>query len=452
MTVPDGLPKRERTWAFVTIALALTMAVLDGSIVNVALPNIAKDLRVDPAAVIWVINAYQLAIVAALLPLAFLGEIVGYKRVYWAGLAVFTLGSFGCALSASLPLLVTARVVQGFGAAGIMSVNSALVRFIYPQAMLGRGLGNNALVVALSSAAGPTIAATILSLGSWPWLFLVNVPIGTVALAIAARALPETPKSARRFDWLSAALNALTFGLLITGIDGISNAPSLAIPLLELAGAGVMGAGFVWYQLKVPAPLLPVDLMRIPVFALSMLASVSTFAAASIAFVALPFYLQDVTGRSEVATGLLMTPWPAAVAVIAPIAGRLTDRFSPGALGGLGLGALCAGLVLLALLPAEAGTADLVWRLAVCGFGFGLFQSPNNKMIITSAPRERSGGASGMLSTARLTGQSLGAALVAIIFGILSPRDTAVALGVAAALAGIGCCASMLRMRPSRSG
>lgn len=450
MSGADGLPERERRWAFAAIALALTMAVLDGSIVNVALPNVARDLRVDPASVIWVINAYQLAIVAALLPLAFLGEIVGYKRVYWCGLAVFTVGSLGCALSGSLPLLVAARVLQGFGAAGIMSVNSALVRFIYPQAMLGRGLGNNALVVALSSAAGPTIAATILSLGSWPWLFLVNVPIGLLALVIAARALPDTPKRARRFDWLSAGLNAITFGLLITGIDGISNAPSLAIPALELIGAVAIGAAFVWYQLKLPAPLLPVDLMRIPVFALSMLASVSTFAAASIAFIALPFYLQDVTGRSEVATGLLMTPWPAAVAVIAPIAGRLTDRFSPAALGGLGLAALCAGLVLLALLPAEAQTADFVWRLGVCGFGFGLFQSPNNKIIITSAPPERSGGASGMLSTARLTGQSLGAALVAVIFGIAGPGETTLALSVAAALAAVGCCASTLRTRARR--
>jgi len=231
------------------------------------------------------------------------------------------------------------------------------------------------------------------------------------------------------------------------GVDGISNAPSLTIPLLELAGAAVIGAAFVWYQLKLPAPLLPIDLLRIPVFALSMVGSVCTFAAASIAFVALPFYLQDVTGRSEVATGLLMTPWPAAVAVMAPISGRLTDRFSPGALGGLGLAALSAGLVLLAVLPVDAGTADLVWRLAVCGLGFGLFQAPNNKLIIISAPRERSGGASGMLSTARLTGQSLGAALVAVIFGIVGPRETGVALWIAAALAGVGCCASTLRTR-----
>jgi DHA2 family multidrug resistance protein-like MFS transporter len=241
VTTPDGLPERERKWAFATIALALTMAVLDGSIVNVALPNIARDLRVEPASVIWVINAYQLAIVAALLPLAFLGETIGYKRVYWTGLAVFTVGSLGCALSGSLSLLVAARILLRFGAAGIMSVNSALVRFIYPQAMLGRGLGNNALVVALSSAAGPTIAAAILSLGSWPWLFLVNVPIGALALVIAARTLPETPKRPRRFDWLSAGLNALTFGLLIMGIDGISNAPSLTIPMIELAGGAAIG-------------------------------------------------------------------------------------------------------------------------------------------------------------------------------------------------------------------
>src|SRR3954471_16167228 len=199
MMLMDGLPKPERTWAFITIALALTMAVLDGSIVNVALPVIAKKLAVDPSAVIWVVNSYQLAVVSALLPLAALGDIVGYKRVYWGGLAVFTVGSLACALSGSLALLIIARVVQGFGAAGIMSVNSALVRFIYPHQMLGRGLGNNALVVAISSAAGPTIAAAILSVGPWPWLFLVNLPIGAVALIIGARALPETPRVARRF-------------------------------------------------------------------------------------------------------------------------------------------------------------------------------------------------------------------------------------------------------------
>src|SRR3954453_10145162 len=313
--------------------------------------------------------------------------------------------------------------------------------------MLGRGLGNNALVVAISSAAGPTIAAAILSVGPWPWLFLVNLPIGAVALIIGARALPETPRVARRFDWLSAALNAFTFALLITGIDGISNAPSLTVPLAEVGAGILIGSVFVWYQVRLPSPLLPIDLLRIPIFALSMVGSVCTFAAQTMAYVGLPFYFQDVIGRTEVETGFLMTPWPLAVAVIAPVAGRLTDRFSAGLLGAIGLAGLTAGLVLLALLPPHPSSADVLWRLAICGLGFGLFQSPNNKLIITSAPRERSGGASGMLSTARLLGQSLGAALVAVTFGLLGPGRTAAVLWAGAALAAVACIASTMRTR-----
>lgn len=388
---------------------------------------------------------------ASLLPLAALGDIVGYKRIYWVGLAVFTLGSLACALSDSLSFLIAARVFQGLGAAGIMSVNSALVRFIYPKDMLGRGLGKNALVVATASAAGPTVAAAILSIGSWPWLFLVNVPIGVIALVIGARSLPETPRAERSFDWLSAALNAVTFMLLITGIAGISSAPYIAIPLIELASAALIGFAFIRYQAALPSPLLPVDLLRIPILALSMIGSVCTFAAQTMALLALPFYLQDAIGRSDVETGFLMTPWPLAVAVVAPIAGRLADRFSAGLLGAIGLGALTTGLVLLALLPDSPTSVDVLWRLAICGLGFGLFQSPNNKLIITSAPSERSGGASGMLSTARLLGQSLGAAFVGVTFGLLGPGQTAAVLWFAAGLAAMACVASSMRTRDFRN-
>jgi MFS transporter, DHA2 family, multidrug resistance protein len=441
----DGLPNPERLLAFLAIAIALTMAVLDGAIVNIALPIIARDLQVDPATAVWAVNAYQLAVIVALLPLASLGDILSYRRIYWAGLAVFTIASLGCALAGSFPMLIAARVLQGLGAAGIMSVNIALVRFIYPSNLLGRGVGNTALVVAVSSAAGPTVAAAILSLASWPWLFLVNVPLGLVALVVAARTLPDTPRSARRFDWPGAILNALTCGLLITGIDGLSNSERLTDPLLALGGAGLAGFVFVRYQMRLPAPLLPLDLLRRPVFALSMMTSVCSFAAQTLAYVSLPFYLHDVLGRSVAETGLLMTPWPLAVAVAAPIAGRLADRYSPGLLGGIGLVILATGLALLAVLPPVPSTADIVWRLTVCGLGFGLFQSPNNKAIISSAPRERSGGASGMQSSARLLGQSLGAALVAVLFGLISDNPTAGILWLAATLSAIGCVTSSLR-------
>ncbi|MCJ2126453.1 MFS transporter [Methylobacterium sp. J-077] len=445
----DGLPPRERLLAMAAIGLAMTMAVLDGAIVNVALPVMAKDLAVKPADAIFVVNAYQIAVTASLLPFASLGDIFGFRRVYLPGLALFVAASLACAVAPSLPLLITGRIVQGLGAAAIMSVNIGFVRFIYPHRMIGQGVANVALVVAVASAAGPTVAAAILSVATWPWLFLVNVPVGLLALAVATRTLPVTPASGRRFDLVSAVLNALTFGLLIIGIDGLGDPERQAIAVAELVGALVIGAVFVRRQVRLPAPLLPVDLLRIPAFALSMATSVASFAAQMVSYVALPFYFQDVLHLSSTQTGFLLTPWPIAVAAMAPVSGRLADRYPPGLLGGIGLAMLAAGLVCVTLLPAAPATLDIVWRLTLCGLGFGLFQSPNNKVIVTSAPRERAGGASGMQSTARLTGQSLGAALVAVIFGLthgLGPeRAVTLSLSCAVALAALGGCASVLR-------
>ncbi|BCM82406.1 MFS transporter [Methylobacterium indicum] len=445
--VADGLPTRARLWAMLAIGIAMSMAVLDGAIVNVALPVMAKDLQVTPGAAIFITNGYQLAVTAALLPLASLGDILGYKRVYCTGLALFTAASLACALAGSLPMLVAARIVQGLGAAGIMSVNIALVRFVYPHRMIGRGVGTMALIVAIASAAGPSVAAAVLSLTSWPWLFLVNVPLGLAALTLATRMLPATPRSGARFDALSALLNALVFCLLITGVDGLGEAGRGGTALALLTAASLVGIAFVWMQARLPAPLLPIDLLRIPVFALSMVSSVCSFSAQMMAYVALPFYFQDVLHLTSTQTGLLMTPWPIAIAVIAPFAGRLADRYPPGLLGAIGLVALSAGLALMASLPAEASPLAIAWRLTVCGLGFGLFQSPNNKVIITSAPRERSGGASGMQSTARLLGQSLGAAVVAVIFGHLHAGGTATVLWLSSALALTGALASGLRVR-----
>ena len=204
----DGLPQPQRNWAILTIALGLVMSVIDGSIANVALPTIAGALHASPAFSIWIVNGYQLAITISLLPLASLGEIIGYRRVYLGGLVLFTLASVFCAVSNTLLLLTVARIVQGFGAAGILSVNAALVRYTYPRAQLGRGIGVNALVVATSAAVGPTVAAAILAVGTWPWLFAINVPIGIVTLALAWRTLPHTEPAVHSFDWQSAGLSA----------------------------------------------------------------------------------------------------------------------------------------------------------------------------------------------------------------------------------------------------
>jgi DHA2 family multidrug resistance protein-like MFS transporter len=446
----DGLPPPQRRWAVLTLALAVGLAVLDGAIANIALPTIATDMHATPSAAIWVINAYQLAVTVSLLPLASAGEIYGYRRVYLAGLMIFTAASLCCAFSQSLMTLTAARVLQGFGAAGILSVNTALTRFVYPRALLGRGLGLNALIAATCSALGPTIASGLLAVATWPWLFAVNVPIGALALVVAVRSLPGTPRATHRFDAGSAALSALTFGLLIIGIGGYAHGEQVTAVLVELSGSVACGVMLVRRQLDRTAPLLPIDLLRIPLFRLSAATSICSFCAQAVAFVSLPFTLQGAMGWNATATGLLMTPWPVATACMAPLAGRLSDRYSAGVLGGIGMAVFTAGLLLLAALPVHAGAADIAWRMGVCGLGFGFFQSPNNRAMISAAPRHRSGGASGMLGTARLLGQTFGAALVALIFS-LSTGGANPSLLVGAGFAACGGVASMLRLTPART-
>ena len=443
---PDGLPVPRRYWAMAAIALAIAMSVLDSTIVNVALPTIARDFGASSAASIWVINAYQLAILVVLLPLASLGETVGYRRIAQTGLVVFTLASLGCACAPTLLTLCIARVVQGLGAAGIMGVSTALVRFTYPHRHLGRAIGLIALVVASSAALGPTLAAAVLAVAHWRWLFGINVPLGVVALLIAVYALPDNEHARRPLDLVGAALYAGTFGLLLSGLQSLAHHAATSLALVHITCACLFGLLLVRRELRREAPLIPFDLLRIRVFSLSLLTSVCSFMAQATALVALPFEIQRL-GHSAVATGLLMTPWPLALALAAPLAGRLADRYAAGMLGGLGLAVLAAGLLLLAFFPAGGGVAGFVWRMALCGLGFGFFQSPNNRAIIASAPRERSGAAGGMLSAARLLGQSLGAASVAILFRGYAASGSNVALCVAALLALSGAVVSAFRLR-----
>ena len=434
-TAQDGLPPPERLRALLVIILGIFLAVLDGTIVNLALPDITRALHSTAAQSIWVINAYQIATLALLLPLATLGDIIGYRRVYLVGMAVFTVGSLACASADSLTTLALGRAVQGMGAAGIMSVNAAMVRLIYPRALLGRGIATNSMVVAIASVTGPSIAAGILSTTSWPWLFALNVPLGLLSLTMGRRALPNNPPRAPgdevpKFSPVDVVLNILMFGLIFMGVDGLGVRPeagpgaplstSIAWPLALLAAGVLVGVVYVRRQLKERLPLFPLDLLRIPVFALSMGTSIGAFSAQMLAYIGLPFLLLEGFGRSHLETGLLLTAWPLGIVVMAPIAGRLIGRFSGGALGGAGMGLLSFGLMLLALLPDHPGNLHIVGPLALCGMGFGLFQSPNNHTILTSAPAHRSGGASGMLGTARLTGQTLGAVLLAILFSTTS--------------------------------
>jgi DHA2 family multidrug resistance protein-like MFS transporter len=442
----DGLPAERRSWAAAAIFTALAMASLDTAIANVALPAIAADLHVGPADVIWVVNVYQIALVATLLPLAALGEIVGHHRIYLAGLLLFTLASLACAGAWSLPSLLTARVLQGLGASGIMSVNTALVRYVYPGRLQGRGFGHNAMVVATAFTLGPTIASGILALGPWPWLFAVNIPFGLVAMAIGLKTLPRTPRASHAFDFPGALLAASCLGLFMLGIGSAAHHERPAYIAIELVAAVGLGFVLIRRQADHPAPILPIDLFRRPLFTLSTATAICSFAVQGLAFVSLPFYFEDILGRTQVETGFFMTPWPLVVAIMAPIAGRLSDRYAAGILGSLGLALLGLGMALLAALPANPGVADIVWRMALCGCGFGFFQAPNMKAIMSSAPSGRSGSASGIVATARLIGQTSGAALAALCFGLVGREGATTALVLGAAFAVLGGVMSMLRL------
>ena len=425
----DGLPVRERRFAVAVLVVGTVMAVLDGSIANVALPTIARELHVGASASVWVVNAYQLAVTATLVAFASLGEVRGYRGVYACGIALFTLGSLACALSHSLPALVVARIVQGLGGAAVMSTAPAVYRTIYPSALLGRAVGISALTVASAASAGPALGGAILGVAPWPWLFAINVPVGLAAVLFAWRALPAGTGRGGAYDFPSALLGGPALALFVVALDGAGRRSGLAATLGELLAGIVLAVAFVVRQRSLPAPMLELGIFRIPRFSLAAATSLASFLCQGLAFVALPFLFQLGLGYSAFASGALFTSWPLAIACVAPLAGGLSDRVAPPLLSTIGLGVLAAGVALLAALGPHASAFDIVWRGAVCGAGFGFFQAPNNRELMGSVPRENSGSASGVLATVRGSGQSLGAAVVAIVLASASTAAPATRVG-----------------------
>ncbi|KQZ00028.1 multidrug ABC transporter [Caulobacter sp. Root1455] len=415
------------TLAIASVLTALMLVVLDASIVNVALPTLARDLRVSPAAAVLVVTAYQTGLVMALLPCAALGESLGHRRVFIGGVALFTVASGLCAIAPNLAWLVVARLAQGLGAAAVMSLGVALLRTVVPAHRLGVAIGWNALVVALTSAAGPTVGALVLSLASWPWLFAINLPLGFLVLA-AANALPLAPGSARRLERVSLALSMSAFGLLIVGAEMIVKAPAIAV--VAFAG-GVLGlTTLIRREASHAAPLLPLDLLRAPSFRRSVIASACCFIGQGAGLIALPFYLQHGLGLSPLEAGLYITPWPLMAAVSATLAGRMAKPSTTALLCATGCALLSAGLLAASAWPLAEAPVTIVPIVMLCGLGFGLFQVTNNRNMFLSAPMERSGAAGGLQSMARLTGQTAGVVVMTLLFSRLT-LDAAPRIGLA---------------------
>jgi DHA2 family multidrug resistance protein-like MFS transporter len=444
----DGLPTPRRYAAMFAVLTAIVLVVLDAAIANLALPTIARTLAVTPGASVWVVTGYQVAIVMFLLPAGAAGESFGYRRVFMAGVVLFTLASAACALAPSLPWLVAARFIQGMGSAAVMALGVGIIRFIYPRRLLGAAIGWNALAVAFASAAGPSIGAAILSVAGWPWLFAVNLPIGAVVM-ILARWLPTPHTTGRRIDLVSVALNAGTFGAFFIGIDRVVAEPLSGIVLLAAALLGIIA--LIRRDRTRANPLIPLDLLRVRSFRLSVIASICCFTGQMAGMVALPFYLQHELGRSAFEAGLYMTSWPLTVALAAPLSGRLADRFSTDVLCAAGGICLAAGLGLAAFWPLQGSPIPLVLFMVLSGLGFGFFQTPNNRNMLLSAPKERSGAAGGMQGMARLSGQTAGSVLLLVLFGLVAAeRAPHLGLAISALLAFSAGIISMLKIDRAR--
>jgi MFS transporter, DHA2 family, multidrug resistance protein len=429
--------------------------MIDQTIATTALPTIAHDVNASAAASIWVINGYQLGLMVGIIPLATAGDIAGYWRVYRIGLIIFVLASLACVLSHSLFALSFARFVQGVAGAALTVSSAPINRLVFPPKMLGSATGYGAMAVALGAASGPIIGGAILAVGPWQWLFAVNIPIGIGVYLLALKVIPKTPGHRGAFDVQSAIMSTAAFGLAVFGFDGLGESGFSPLALGEVIAATVIGGLFIRRELTMPLPMFPIDLFREIRFTLAAFACYASFVAQATAYIALPFAFQTVLGHTPLQVGELLLPWLLASAVIAPISGPLADRYNSSRLAAIGLAVFGLGLLSAMLMGSDPSPLDISWRMAVCGIGWGLFQSPNNRSIQSSAPRERSGAPQAIQALARVGGQTTGAIIVAIVFALdghttgqssgITSNAVVITLAVAAAWAFVASFASVVR-------
>jgi DHA2 family multidrug resistance protein-like MFS transporter len=434
--------------AATALSLGTILTVIDGAIASVALPTIARDLHVDNSSVVLVVTIYQLMLVMLLFPFSGIAERIGIKRVYQGGQLLFTVATALCFFAKSLPFLLLVRALQATGAAASLSVLSAMIRLIYPANRLGRGLGLNAVMVSIAGAMAPTIGGLIISVAPWPWVFMAAAPFGVLSLWLGRQSLPESQPRHSQYDLAGALLNMATFGLLISGLQVSVHGGGLGIGLGLIVAGVVLGFVLVRHELRVTSPILPVDLLADPIISLSAGGALLVFVGQMLLTLSLPFRLQHSYGFSPGEVGAMIAPWPAALMIANPVAGALSDRVPAGLLGAIGMALTTTMMIFLALLPAHPTYFDLAWRMALCGAGVGLYIAPNGRLIVGSAPRGRTASAGGIVGTVRLTGQALGATLVAMLLA-WNLGTTRVPGLIGAALTGTACLCSLLRLNPS---
>ncbi|GHC24703.1 MFS transporter [Aidingimonas halophila] len=446
----DGLPGPERRLAVLVLVLGTLLAVIDTTMINIALPSIAHDLGVPGSRAVWVVSLFQVVCAAMLLLCASLSELVTRRRLYIAGLGVFSLSALGSALSTSLEMLLVFRALQGLGAAATLSIGPSLYRRIFPSRLLGSAMGLSALVVAGGYASGPTLGGAVLAITDWPWLFALNVPLGLAALVLAWRALPSEPRRKGGFDLQGALWSVAMLACFFLAMDAVGHGDTGWSVVALVIGSLASGWLFFRRQRRASHPLLPLSLFRERRFSLAVIVSGLAFVAQGLTFVALSFLYQQEMGHSPLMTAWLFTPWPLTIMLAGPLSGRLADRINPALLSTSGLVLLLCGLISLSLLESGASVVDSLWRTALCGLGFGLFQAPNNREMMSQVPKARSANASGVMSTVRTVGQSFGVASVGVWLAA-ELGSVQWSIWVACSACGLAIMASLCRTAPTLS-
>ncbi len=413
---PNRAPNK---WGAMTaVGMSVFMSTLDVNIVNVSLPTLVEELDTDFATIQWVIIGYVLVLTSLTLSMARLGDMLGKRKLFAVGLAIFTLGSLSCGLAPNVKWLIGSRAFQGFGASITQALGAAIVTDVFPQAERGKALGIIGGIVSVGLAMGPAVGGILIGTLGWRSVFMVNIPIGLVAMFAAVRFIPSAVRSdsRERFDFLGASIIFVTLACYAIGMTlgqrrGFNYGP---IPcLLFTAVLGLIS--FVFAEKHIKQPIVELNLFRNVLFSINLLMGVLVFVAISGNFV-IPFFLELVKGYPPQTVGLLMMVVPVSMGLIAPPAGILSDRLGSRGISLLGLLIAVIGCLSISTLNEDVSLAGVVLRLTPFGIGMGLFQSPNNSAIMGAAPKDRLGLASGLLTLMRTLGSTSGIPLVGALF------------------------------------
>lgn len=417
---------KNRYLILINVVLMTFMACIDGSVVNVALNNMAEKLSVSDASITWVVTSYLIVISATILIFGRLGDIKGKVRIFKWGVGLFTFGSLLCGISNSLPVLIVSRIIQGIGAAGAMATNQGIITQVFPGNERGKALGISGTFVALGSMVGPPLGGFMIDAFSWRYIFLINVPIGIFAIVMGMKILPVSSKKSNqeKFDVTGAVLFAIAVVAFFCSISLGGEGKTGFVRLLVISGIIVSVAAlavFIIVENKLESPLLQLKIFKNPLFSLSIFCAFISFSCISCMNIIQPFYMQDVMKFSPSVTGLLMMASPIILFFVAPISGSLSDKIGSELLTFLGLLFTSIGLFLLSTLNEKSIIPVLVAFVVIIATGNGMFQSPNTSMIMSTVPSDKLGVAGSINALVRNIGIALGVSLsTTLLYTIMS--------------------------------